>query len=143
MTDDLNLAIRNALAADDIIGPAVTDVDGTVRIYPSKVKQESNFPALTYERVSTTRNENTGSYTHSGAPAGYTGLGWARMCIIVWSPEFADTVVLSSAVVKLIHALDLAAGQANRILIDHCTIEPESDVYRHVIDGEIWFLEST
>ena len=144
MTDDLELAVRTALAADSTIGPAVTGVDGTVRIYPLALKQESQFPALTYHRVSATRNERIGSYSHSGQPAGYSGRAWARISITVWSPEFKDMVTLGSAVVKLVHSLDLVGdGQSmNKILLERYWREPESEVYQHVIDAQIWFTES-
>jgi hypothetical protein len=144
MTDDLERAVRDALANDPTIGAAVTDLDGTVRIYPTALKQESGFPALTYHRVSTTRNATVGSYAHSGGSAGYTGVAWARISITIWSPEFGDTVTLGAAVVKLIHALDLAgSGQVmNKVLLQRYAREPESDVHQHVIDAQIWFVES-
>src|SRR5260370_26690976 len=107
------MAVRNALAADLTIGPAITGADGAVRIYADKLKQASTFPALTYKRVSVIRNERSGSYTHSGGNAGYTGRAWARISITIWSPEFRDTVTLGSAVIKLVHALDLTdSGQS-------------------------------
>lgn len=144
MTDDLELALRNALASDTVISSAVTDPDGTVRIYPLVLKQETGFPALTYQRISTTRNEKTGSYAHSGNPAGYSGVAWARVSITIWSPEFADTTALAAAVVRLIHSLDLAgAGQSNnKILLERYTQEPETNVYQRVVDAQIWFTES-
>jgi len=145
MTDDLESAVRSALANDPTIGTACTGTDGAVRIYPVALKQGSGFPALTFHRVSAIRNEKIGSYAHSSVPAGYLGRGWARFSITVWSPEFNDTVVLASAVVKLIHSLDLAGSgnSMNKILLQRYTREPESDVFQHVIDAQIWFTEST
>jgi hypothetical protein len=145
MTDDLESAVRAALVNDSTIGTACTGTDGTVRIYAVQVKQESEFPAVTFHRVSTVRNQSIGSYAHSGQPAGYSGRGWARFSFTIWSPEFSDTVELGSAVVKLIHSLDLAGSgnSSNKILIERDDREPESDVYKRIIDAQIWFVEST
>jgi len=145
MTDDLESAVRAALAEDSTIGTACTGTDGAVRIYAIALKQGSEFPAVTFHRVSAIRNEKAGSYVNSGQPAGYSGRGWARFSFTVWSPEFSDTVELGSALVKLVHALDLAGSgnSSNKILLERDTREPESDVYQRVIDAQIWFVEST
>jgi hypothetical protein len=146
MTDDLESAVRAALAEDSTISTACTGTDGTVRIYAVALKQESGFPAITFHRVSTVRNESVGSYRHSGDPAGYSGRAWARVSFTIWSPEFSDTVQLGSALVKLLHSLDLtdSGHSSTKILIDRdAGREPESEVYERVIDAQIWFVEST
>lgn len=144
MSDDLELDYRNALANDAVIAPLVTSVDGTVRIFPVVLKQETPFPAITYTRVSTVRDEKSGSYSHSAGASGYTGRGWARIQTTIWSDEFADLAVLAKAVRNVVHRTSFAGDPhpANSILLDSTTQEAERNLYRRIIDVRLWFTET-
>lgn len=144
MTDDLELDLRNALANDATIASLVTSADGTVRIYPTDLKQETAFPALTYMRVDTQRSEKYGSYTLDAGAAGYTGLGWVRMQITIWSDEYSDLALLARAVRNLVHRTDFAgfAHPANSIMLDSIGREPERAIHQRIVDAKLWFRET-
>lgn len=142
---NLELEVRNALANDAAVGAATLDASGSIRIYPIVLKQETAFPAITYNRTGVVRTGKTGSYAHNGLPSGYTGAGWARLSLTVWSDEFDDVVTLGDSVIKVLHRLALGnfLRPATQILLDQTTQEPERNLYMRVIDAQVWFQEAT
>lgn len=121
--------------------PAIAALVGT-RISPLRLPQESTFPAITYQRISTVRDEMVGSYTQNG----YTGFGWARYQFTIWSDDYAQVAALAAALREFIHYFTTTPWTGppmNKLLNEMDLGEPERDLYQRIIDAKIWFLEST
>jgi hypothetical protein len=137
---DLELALYNALKAN----AAIVALTGTTRIFPIALPQETPFtsdsgPALTYQRISTVRNPQVGSYTHSES---YTGLGWVRVQLTAWDEDVSNMTALMAACVDFIHSLNLANGQPmGKVLNQMVQREPERNLFMGITDGKVWFQE--
>jgi hypothetical protein len=133
---DTELELRKGMLAD----PTIARMVGT-RIFPLMLPQQAVFPAITYQRVSTVRNERDGSYSHDG----YSGMGWARFQVSIWSDDYGQITELAAAMRAFLHAFVTSPwnGQPmNKLLNEMDTDEPERDLFQRIIDARIWFQES-
>lgn len=109
------------------------------RVYPLILPENCTFPALTYQRISTARDntlDNAADTPHS------------RFQISCWAETQLEAVALENAVRA---ALVGFTGLADDTVIQSCTLEDTRDtwefeissagMYRRDLDLEIWFEE--
>lgn len=133
---DIELELKSGLSADR----AITGLVGA-RVFPIRLPQQVTFPAVTFQRVSTPRSVQDGSYTQNG----YTGFGWSRFQFTIWSDDYGQIAQLAAALRAFIHSFVTSPfpGQPmNKLLNEMDTVEPERDLYMRIIDARIWFQES-
>ena len=106
------------------------------RIYPILLPQDSKWPALCYQRVSTTRESVMGADT---------GDARARIQISIYGKRYADDNTSAYAVRDQVRA---ALQRYNGGVIQDCMLEGENHEYmddaklhRVILDFLIWYKE--
>lgn len=127
--------IKLALSSSAVLTSALAG-----RIYPIKLPQQTTFPALTWQRLSTVRTTYLGSVT---LDKGYTGIARARFSFITWGDVYADVVTVADAVRSVLMRLALVGpiGE-NTVEQEFDQIDPESGLYQRYMDIMIWFKEA-
>lgn len=89
----------------------------STRIYPVKLPQNATLPAVTYQRVSTSR---------AGAMGADPGVAWARIQVTSWATSYSGLKSLSEAVRA---ALQRYSGSSGGVTVLDVTLDSELDLY--------------
>jgi Protein of unknown function (DUF3168) len=129
-------ALFAILAADGTVKGLLANPDGSVRIYPELMPEETPYPALSYFRVSGAR-----------FPA-YDGsilLAHPRFQFDVWANDSLSARQVAGAVRQ---ALQGYKGTAAGVVIagafirdEHSAYEHETRSFRHAVDFEVFHQE--
>lgn len=134
----IETAIFSMLADDSEIGSMAGD-----RIYPNKIPQDSELPAITYQEISGLRQH---------VMAGPVGLVKSRYQVNCWAESYSECKTLSEAVRKEMDGYD---GTVNGVEIEVIMLASEIDipeisedkeiisVYGKGLDFVVWYKEAT
>ena len=113
-----------ALVRELTTNPLTTAIFGD-RVSPEPVQPTSGLPRIRHQRISGPRQ-----YTH----AGDSGLQSPRYQLDVWAadPDTADAG--AEAVVSVLSGREVAGIRFTTVLDDHDDYEPETGLYRRIVD---------
>lgn len=131
MADVIENHFRAHLAADS----GVSALAGA-RIYPLRLPDGPTYPAITYERVSATRD-----FVLAG-PGGRVN---PRLRVHCWAETYAEAVALADAVRQAVNghtgAMDGERVDHAELLSDNDLYEPDTRKYRRVLDFTLSHIE--
>ncbi len=135
----VEMDVMNAVISDAGVFPLIDDGGGVFRYYPVQLPQQSKFPSITWQIVSTTRTAGQGSVT---LDKGYTGMAVARFSFIVWSDSYVQVLALATALKRVLVRLTLVGSFCeNSVANEFDQIEPQRALYQRYIDIMIRFVE--
>ena len=101
------------------------------RIYPIRLPQGTGLPAVCYRRVSGVRKHNVNGLTLVARP---------RFQFDCWAYSYAEAKAVAEEVRQALNGYH-GAGWDSVIDNDLDTYEPESGLYRTIVDALIWHTE--
>ncbi len=123
--------IEQTLRSYLLAQPAIAALIGE-RVYPLVLPQGAALPAITYQRISSVRESS-----HEGP----SGLAHPRFQLNCWSGTYAGARAMADAVRPSVNATR-SLGQATFLVDDHDDYDPETGLYRVILDVILWHGES-
>ena len=99
------------------------------RVYPVKLEQDTEFPAITYQRISGGQQYSLTAYSNLENP---------RIQIDVWGLKYSDVKALAA---KVKTAMEGATTFRATLLTDIDLYEDDVEIYRVSQDWSVWNQE--
>lgn len=105
----------------------------STRCYPLTLPQGVTLPAITYQTIA-----HPGLISHDGA----VGLARVRIQVDCWDDDYAGALALGaqvrSALLGYAGAMGATAAANGRIVNELDDYEPETKIWRRLVDAAIW-----
>lgn len=112
------------------------------RIFPGKMPQDTNLPAIVYTKISGVREISHGD---GGQNSGNSHLAHPRFQFTCWGKEYLTAKQLAQKLLKVLHAFNgvMVDVPVQSVIVENelDDLDDETNLFSTIIDATIWHQE--